>query len=961
MFKTLKNFMGSIGVKFAAALIAMGAMTAISGAISYFSFQEISAQFKVLINERVVELEHSSHISDAADNLKGGLTEVLLAKNSGELTVRMEDVALFITQAHQEIEDLSPNLSVKFTPLLENVINGLESLAAARTEEFDQYELIQNSLAALSDLGDQANSTLSFQADDALYELKVGSGNTISKIDKALTKLVETDFKTLQLLLQVRVESNLLTGVLIAYSETRDPGLQPILQDLGKGGVERMTIALAELKSLGIDGATIAPLDEALAFFGKSLTGKLTGSTLLRRKTLSIRQSSDAVLSTAVDDIIFFLTIETESVSDENATAIRELMSNQVKKITIIANLQAAVEKIILLSLETVNIRDVADLAPLQNRLRAATIKLEKYSQKNNEILSEVVADIITIADPQTGITTMQRTFLDARTQSSQISRAAADSVTDIANLARNFAADVKATIKSASAQTSAGIAASQRSLQWVLLASVAIFLATISAIFLSVVRPLGLVSRSTEQLANGDMSALDMLKNRNGEIGRMTDALVVFRSNLIANKKMEDDEKQRTRDQHEEERKAEAARQEEENHKRHRIAEREREEREQTEAQHAEDEARRKVEAAENEERREEQARVVSALAHGLETLAAGDLTIRIEEKFPEAYDQLRADFNATVTTLEDVIRSISSSGDTIYSNSGEISDAADNLSRRTEDSASTLEETSSALGELTKAVQVAAQGAAKADKIVGNAKESAERSGEVVRETVTAMAQIEKSSREISKIINVIDDIAFQTNLLALNAGVEAARAGEAGRGFAVVATEVRSLAHRSSDAAKEISALISQSGAQVERGVSLVDETGEALQSIVAAVSEISAHVSEISRSADEQAGGISEINASIVQLDHVAQQNTAMFEETSAATHSLKDEASELSRLISKFRISGENLDPSLIKLGEKEGTFDETSADTSSFQRDHASHGTDLDEFRQSSNYGLAGE
>lgn len=318
-------------------------------------------------------------------------------------------------------------------------------------------------------------------------------------------------------------------------------------------------------------------------------------------------------------------------------------------------------------------------------------------------------------------------------------------------------------------------------------------------------------------------------------------------------------------------------------------------------------------------------QQEVVTALGSALSRLSQGDLTAQIQTPFQEEYEPLRRDFNAAVSVLEELIRSISSSGENIYNNAGEISEAADNLSHRTEESASTLEEISSALEELTKAVKTASAGASEADVIVRNAKESAEKSGEVVGETVTAMGEIEKSSREISKIVNVIDDIAFQTNLLALNAGVEAARAGDAGRGFAVVATEVRSLAQRSADAAKEISALISQSGQQVDRGVSLVDETGTALQNIVGAVSDISKHVSEIARSAEEQASGVTEINAAIVQLDQVTQQNTAMFEETTAATHSLKDEASELSQMMAKFRV-GDAAQEALAIGDEDEGEF-----------------------------------
>jgi methyl-accepting chemotaxis protein len=300
------------------------------------------------------------------------------------------------------------------------------------------------------------------------------------------------------------------------------------------------------------------------------------------------------------------------------------------------------------------------------------------------------------------------------------------------------------------------------------------------------------------------------------------------------------------------------------------------------------------------------EQDGVVDALRKGLEALAEGDLTTRIDEAFTEDYEQLRNDFNIAADKLLEAMRGVIENADLITGEASEISSAADDLSARTEKQAATLEETASALDELTSSVRSAADGASHANEIVGKARENAEASGEVVREAVGAMGEIESSSTQISKITGVIDDIAFQTNLLALNAGVEAARAGEAGRGFAVVASEVRALAQRSSDAAREINELISASGGQVKRGVSLVGQAGEALKGIVESVSEISRHVSEIAVSSREQSSGLAEINAAVNQLDQVTQQNAAMFEETTAASHALTREAETLARTMGRFR-------------------------------------------------------
>ncbi|HWA60135.1 MAG TPA: methyl-accepting chemotaxis protein, partial [Caulobacteraceae bacterium] len=235
------------------------------------------------------------------------------------------------------------------------------------------------------------------------------------------------------------------------------------------------------------------------------------------------------------------------------------------------------------------------------------------------------------------------------------------------------------------------------------------------------------------------------------------------------------------------------------------------------------------------------------------------------------------------------------------------EIAKASDDLSRRSEQQAASLEETAAALDEITATVRQTAAGAGQASEAVGAAKREAVQSGEVVAEAVAAMGGIEQSSKQISQIIGVIDEIAFQTNLLALNAGVEAARAGDAGRGFAVVASEVRALAQRSADAAKEIKSLISASSRQVEQGVGLVGRTGEALTSIGAKVSQIDVLVAEISGSAQEQATGLGQVNVAVNDMDKVVQRNAAMVEESTAAAHSLKAEAAQLAALVAGFRL------------------------------------------------------
>ncbi|MBB3984958.1 methyl-accepting chemotaxis protein [Sagittula marina] len=308
-----------------------------------------------------------------------------------------------------------------------------------------------------------------------------------------------------------------------------------------------------------------------------------------------------------------------------------------------------------------------------------------------------------------------------------------------------------------------------------------------------------------------------------------------------------------------------------------------------------------------EQERQQEEQARVVETLAKGLQGLANGDLSQTIETEFSGSYDALREDFNLTVTTLNDIMANLSESIVAIRSRSDEISIGSDELARRTESQAATLEQTVAALDQMTTSVKAAAKTAANAEHDMSEARKTAENSGEIVRDAVTAMSEIEKSSEAITQIINVIEDIAFQTNLLALNAGVEAARAGEVGRGFAVVASDVLSLAQRSSESANDIRRLIDSSSAQVANGVELVNRAGASLTDIVKRVAQVADEMSDIASGAEEQSVGLGEINVAATHLDQVTQHNAAMVEETSAAAATLQHEATSLENQVGRFNL------------------------------------------------------
>jgi methyl-accepting chemotaxis protein len=379
------------------------------------------------------------------------------------------------------------------------------------------------------------------------------------------------------------------------------------------------------------------------------------------------------------------------------------------------------------------------------------------------------------------------------------------------------------------------------------------------------VTRPLLAMTDAMKRLAAGDNTVAIPGADRSDELGQMSKAVAVFKDNAIA--KLQAD----------------------------------------AEASAAKVRAEAERQAAGEAAIAREQAFVVGVFGQAMEQLAVGDLTYRINDELPGPYLKLRGDFNDALAKLQSTMKGIVDNAGGIHMGSQEITAASDDLSKRTEQQAAGLEETAAALDQITAAVKRTAEGARDARAAVEVAKTATDASGSVVGKAIAAMGQIEGSAQQITQIIGVIDEIAFQTNLLALNAGVEAARAGEAGRGFAVVATEVRALAQRSADAAKEIKGLISASTTHVGEGVHLVGETGRALERIGAEVARINALVMEIAASAQEQAVGLEQVNTAVNQMDQVTQQNAAMVEESTAASHSLVREADNLTELMSRFRV------------------------------------------------------
>ncbi|MFN7009333.1 MAG: methyl-accepting chemotaxis protein [Allorhizobium sp.] len=382
-----------------------------------------------------------------------------------------------------------------------------------------------------------------------------------------------------------------------------------------------------------------------------------------------------------------------------------------------------------------------------------------------------------------------------------------------------------------------------------------------------SLTGPISRLVTSMEQLAGGNTNITLEGEKRQDEIGDMARSVAVFRRAEIEKRELEAETEQRRSASEDERRERDA-------------------------------------------EKAAEQAQLtatVETLGAALQRLASGDLTATIDKPFASGLDRLRVDFNASLDRLAHTMSAVHGNVSEINQKSGKVSTATSDLSKRTEQQAAVLVQTSSAVRQIMEAIRHSTERAETASQLAQEARINSDRSGQIVGGAVDAMERIENASSEISKIINVIDEIAFQTNLLALNAGVEAARAGEAGKGFAVVAQEVRELAQRSANAAKDIKALITKSGEEVANGVGLVKQTGEVLSSIAGQVVQIGDHIHSIAGAAREQSTGLKEVTSAVARMEDVTQQNARAAEQTNAEMAGLARDAESLSGLVGQFVI------------------------------------------------------
>ena len=894
---------GSIAAKLSVTLLALGGAIAAAVGVGYFVFSSVAVSVTELMERALPRIEASTEVIETAGRSRNFLANISNAGSKAELDTIAASLQDELTALETSLASLSPDEIAKIMPMLEAARSTSRAKADAIAAQLDTEAKLTAQINELEKLTEDVRLALQNLANVALFNLTAKSNQAVKTVSDTLAGLTDREFSEVRAILEIRAEVNLLTGVALAQVTTTAPGMTSILNDLFSASLSRLDRSLGDVQGNPALVEELGAVVQTRDYLANSSARSRQSEQILR-----LRQDSEAALSEIIDTRSFLLAILAEDIASENETVIRTLIDRDVKSIRDAAEIDLAVQTLLVRALFGVSAVTQEDVSAHQASLNQASNRLGSFLQNGSidEALAELISQVRAVADPEAGVLATRAAGLKAIALAHERSLDANTELSGIASASQDASAAAVAEMLATSQSVANGTERGKKQMLMIAFAGAGVIGLSILGVIVFIVKPMARVTQVTERLATGDLAPVTGFDRTGGEIGQMAKALGVFREGMIERQKMEAAEKERIAD--EEARKA--AKAEAKARAQEEAAAEEARKQEEERRREAEMEARReeieRAAQAERDARAAEQEQVVRRLASALDNLAAGDLTVNIDEPFSEAYEELRENFNAAIRKISDAIGALTESVSSVGDAANSMTGYADDLSRRTEQNAASLEETSAAVSELTSAANSTAETAQTANSVMLEAQKEAETSKTTVESAVSTMSEVEASSDAVSHIVDLIENIAFQTNLLALNAGVEAARAGEEGRGFAVVATEVRALAQRSSEAASEINTLISTTRNQISQGVSQVNAAGEALNGILSYISQMSHHISDISVSAGEQATTISSISEAVQQLDAATQENATMFEASRATSDALALEAQQLEELAKRFR-------------------------------------------------------
>jgi methyl-accepting chemotaxis protein len=905
MAQSFKGFFGSISVKIGAIVLALIATTAVAITTSLGVFRETVGSVEELVTEDLPVLRVALELGNSVSALNTGMVAILSAESQDALALQRIE-----TQADLDaLRNALALAGMTGDPIASEAVGavsaGLTGLIDGRVAAFEASDLKDAEIAALFEMNALISERVQEVRDIAYFDIVIGGETAVAA---SLDRLVVEDFRSLRDALGLRVEINVLQGVALAMAPGLDAADQSNIREVAAASLARIR-SLADGISAASPLATLADDLRLLADAAEGLieVGPMRGARQ-RAEINRLVPDVDRALGVILDDLSFMLEINASDTAEANAASIETLLSRDVAPLIEAALVEARARDLVSSALRLALTTTEPDHAREVTRVESARRTLSDGLDRAPEALIPPLRDLLALTDPVAALATSRLAGIQAGQGAMSGFRTANTALAQIGTLSDRRARASLDRFEAAGGAIQSRIDTSIDTLLTV--AAVSALIAVLAPImaWATLIRPLGRATRATSRLATGDLSAVDGMDPGPGEIGRLTEALLVFRDGLRDKIRLEAEEKRAASDRAAAEPVAVEAARAAQDAEAQAVAERNRQQRAREAAEAVERTRLRELTEAERHAMQEKLTAVVQALAEGLGKLAAGDLDARISQPFDESYEGLRLEFNAAVTTLNAVISEVLQSANNIAGDSRSIAQAANDLSRRTEGSAAQLERAVATLGGLTALVSEARTRTVSAEETVQRTVTGSEQGQNTLTRAVSAMETIQNSSQRVAKIIDVIEDIAFQTNLLALNAGVEAARAGDAGRGFTVVATEVRALAQRSSDSAREINNLLSQSRDDVRRGVELVTEVSGALSGVRDAISNLSNDFMAIAASASEQSSGIGDINGAVAGIEQATQQNVAMVEETTAASEALSKEAAHLIELLARFRLS-----------------------------------------------------
>ena len=873
-----------VGGKLTGAISVIAGLTVVSIGIAIYAFQDARNEFRTFNEVQIPQVISAGELATFSTDVTIASSQLINAREEADRLSAFQSLEASVSQliASAETQGSAADASPAIAALGERARAFQGSLAELDTLTRENIVLQAEGaerMSALFALHDSLAATLSPLVDDAYYSLIFDGESAAVEAGEVIDNILSQDVQTFRRLLTLRIETSATAAATSGYLMTEDDAIARTFDDRMIAASDRLrllTQQLTEVDALPPIAAELALLADMPATARTMRRDPIyyAASPASRRflsQLIDVEQAIDLALIDAVDDRIFDLTMNGEKAVANSTATITNLVDNQVTRLRDTLQMISTLREYTALIVQGALTSDATAIKTLQDRATGIVWDFEnKVRAAESEEAASQIDALAAFADRETGLIALRGRQLGINDQVAAI----VDTVFADTVEMNNLIGDVVDARRNAIAADSAVLESRLQQNGYLLIglgAAVLVLTVLIGLLIINrgVAKPLTTLIDTTRALAEGRHDVAIGHAGRRDELGDLSRALAVFRENAIEKERMEA-EAEGTRAEREEARAA----------------------RERAKAEDA-----RLIQIA------------VDALGEGLDHLSNGNVSFRIDEPFVESLESLRRNFNASLEKLSDTLASVKENADSIRNSSNEMRAGTDDLSRRTEQQAASLEETAAALDEITSTVKSSTRQAEHASQLVGTAKNSAEVSRTVVVDAISAMGRIEAASGQIAQIITVIDEIAFQTNLLALNAGVEAARAGEAGRGFAVVAQEVRELAGRAGKAAKEIKDLIQKSTSEVGAGVKLVRATGDALMEIEKQVIDINESVRAIATAAREQAVGLQEINTAVNHMDQMTQQNAAMVEETTAATHTLAQEADALRALIGQFRIGG----------------------------------------------------